>query len=640
MEARRIRKVDRIILIRIGTLFSGIGGFDCAFERAGAEIAWQVERDAACLRVLGRHWPDAPKYDDVLTVGKHNLSPVDVICAGWPCQDLSVAGLRGGLAAERSGLFYEFARIANELRPSFLVWENVPGLLSSDNGRDFARVLHELDKIGYCGAWTMLDSRFFGVAQRRQRIFGVFALKHIGASRCAEILSLPSRVRWNPEKGGKKRTELARDIAASLRGRADGEGGKLDAETGIVTVGTISGGAHPGGHNGQDDSQVLEIAKTLTNSKNGRLKHSTETFALGAIADYQDSLRTLRATGGDIGGGSECLAIVRAHGRAHYTEDEAAGPDRSSGAKQSDVDLVIAATLNSGGNSGGFRTEPGEHLVFDWQSGGEVRLNISDKHSSAPQANQTPAVSMQNQLETLGLQGYNNPYGKTSEANAGKILSALRKEIGEKAFTEWGLGSLIPFQSPQILQSDLFCKGQRRAEKRNSGMDDGTLPRPEEMPARALCEMSDAECPGCSSQGWQLEKQFAGQFRAYLSELSQQGTRSTQYLHDLWIAGEGIGVLREALSAIQKVRGSKPSQSQSAQSSASVRRLTPREAERLQGYEDDWTRWGDDDREICDSARYKMIGNAVTVNVVEWIARRLVARATGLISVYISESMG
>lgn len=117
-----------------GSLFSGIGGIDLGLERAGMTCAWQVEIDQNCQHVLRRHWPDADLHSDVTKVGKDGLGTVDVICGGFPCQDLSVAGNRAGLAGERSGLFHQFMRIAGELSPTWILIENVPGLLSSNGG--------------------------------------------------------------------------------------------------------------------------------------------------------------------------------------------------------------------------------------------------------------------------------------------------------------------------------------------------------------------------------------------------------------------------------------------------------------------------------------------------------------------------
>ncbi len=184
--------------MKVVSLFAGIGGFDLGFERAGFEIVAHVEKDKNCLKLLKARWPKAVALDDVCTAGAHNLPPCDVITFGFPCQDLSVAGKRGGLAGSRSGLYYEATRIIDELKPAYCLFENVPGLLSSEGGRDFARVLMEMDRIGYSGAWRLLDAQWFGVAQRRRRVFGLFSREHIGAERCAEILSLRESLRGHP----------------------------------------------------------------------------------------------------------------------------------------------------------------------------------------------------------------------------------------------------------------------------------------------------------------------------------------------------------------------------------------------------------------------------------------------------------
>lgn len=157
--------------VRFGSLFSGIGGFDLGLERAGMECAWQVEIDPKAREVLRRHWPTVPRHEDVTKIGGDTLGAVDLICGGFPCQDLSVAGRRAGLAGERSGLFYQFMRIVGEIAPRWVLIENVPGLLSSNGGRDMGAVLGALGQLGYGYAWRVLDSQFFGVPQRRRRVF-------------------------------------------------------------------------------------------------------------------------------------------------------------------------------------------------------------------------------------------------------------------------------------------------------------------------------------------------------------------------------------------------------------------------------------------------------------------------------------
>ena len=157
--------------MRVGSLFSGVGGFDLGLERAGHEIVWQVENDKQCRSVLRHHWPNVDLYEDVKDVGRTTLSSVDLICGGFPCQDLSVAGGRAGLAGERSGLWGEFHCIISELTPTWLLIENVPGLLSSNEGRDMAVIVHGLEELGYGWSYRILDSQYFGVPQRRRRVF-------------------------------------------------------------------------------------------------------------------------------------------------------------------------------------------------------------------------------------------------------------------------------------------------------------------------------------------------------------------------------------------------------------------------------------------------------------------------------------
>lgn len=169
------------------SLFSGIGGFDLGFDRAGMTCLAQVEWDKKARAVLDYHWRDTQHFKDVRDVGKHNLPTVDLICGGFPCQDVSVAGRRAGLAGERSGLWFEFLRVITELTPRWVVIENVPGLLSSNSGRDFAVILHGLVERGYGVCWRVLDAQYFGLAQRRKRVFIVAGLTAAGCNP-AEVL--------------------------------------------------------------------------------------------------------------------------------------------------------------------------------------------------------------------------------------------------------------------------------------------------------------------------------------------------------------------------------------------------------------------------------------------------------------------
>lgn len=156
-------------MITFGSLFAGIGGFDLGFERAGMVCKWQVEIDDYANKVLRKHWPDVHRERDIRQCGSHNLQRVDVICGGFPCQDISYAGLGAGLDGERSGLFFEAVRVVRELQPRVIVLENVAALLT----RGLDRVLGTLAEIGYDAEWESLPASAFGLYHERDRVFVV-----------------------------------------------------------------------------------------------------------------------------------------------------------------------------------------------------------------------------------------------------------------------------------------------------------------------------------------------------------------------------------------------------------------------------------------------------------------------------------
>lgn len=153
--------------LTFGSLFAGIGGIDLGLERAGMECKWQVEIDDYATRVLEKHWPNVYRRRDARDCGKDNLPWVDGIAGGFPCQDISSSGKRAGLDGNRSGLFYEFMRIVRELRPRFVLMENVADLLV----RGLPRVLGALAEIGYDAEWHCIPAADFGLPQGRDRIW-------------------------------------------------------------------------------------------------------------------------------------------------------------------------------------------------------------------------------------------------------------------------------------------------------------------------------------------------------------------------------------------------------------------------------------------------------------------------------------
>lgn len=149
------------------SLYSGFGGLDIGAEEAGIEVILQVEIDDYCRRVLAKHWPDARRIADVRDVTADDCRGADMLFGGFPCQDVSVAGKRAGLAGERSGLWFEFARLIREVRPRYVVVENVPGLFTAGMGT----VLGDLSEMGLDAEWSLVSACSVGATHMRQRLF-------------------------------------------------------------------------------------------------------------------------------------------------------------------------------------------------------------------------------------------------------------------------------------------------------------------------------------------------------------------------------------------------------------------------------------------------------------------------------------
>jgi DNA (cytosine-5)-methyltransferase 1 len=151
--------------LTVGSLFSGIGGWDLGLERAGMRVLWQCEADSWCRGILARHWPGARCYDDVRAVDR-DAPRVDVLCGGFPCQPVSVAG-RGLAQADERWLWPEYARLVGELRPRYVLVENVPGLL----GRGLGDVLGDLAALGYDAEWDCIPAAAVGAPHLRDRVW-------------------------------------------------------------------------------------------------------------------------------------------------------------------------------------------------------------------------------------------------------------------------------------------------------------------------------------------------------------------------------------------------------------------------------------------------------------------------------------
>jgi DNA (cytosine-5)-methyltransferase 1 len=255
-----------------GSLFSGVGGLDLGTEAAGYRTAFQVEWDRHATAVLERHWPDVPRWSDVADVNGADLPPVDLITFGSPCQDLSIAGKRAGLAGTKSGLFAEAIRIIEEMRnatdhefPRWAIWENVAGALSSNRGRDFAVVVDRLADVGALVVeWSVLDARFFRVPQRRRRVFVVACFDPATARRCPDpLLPLAPSGARHPQTSGEAREDVAHTLAARAGGGGWPDGGDGRTSHLVPTLTTRCGATF-------DDQQLGQLIPVGTLTERSR----------------------------------------------------------------------------------------------------------------------------------------------------------------------------------------------------------------------------------------------------------------------------------------------------------------------------------------------------------------------------------
>lgn len=177
------------------SFFSGVGGLDLGFERAGIETVSVSEIDPYANTVLAERFPSAPNLGSITEVNANDIPEADIWSGGFPCQDLSVAGKRAGFAGKRSSLAFTFLDLVEQRRPRWLLLENVPGLFSSNGGADFGRLLYEMEQLRYGVSWRTLDARYFGVAQRRRRVFLVASLE---SDRAGEVLLECEGCEWHP----------------------------------------------------------------------------------------------------------------------------------------------------------------------------------------------------------------------------------------------------------------------------------------------------------------------------------------------------------------------------------------------------------------------------------------------------------
>jgi DNA (cytosine-5)-methyltransferase 1 len=334
--------------VKYGSVCSGIEAATAAWHGLGWQPSFFSEIEAFPRAVLAHHYPDVPLHGDFTTIEADQYEPIDLLVGGTPCQSFSIAGLRGGLDDDRGNLALEFLRLADRTRARWVVWENVPGVLSSNGGRDFGSILGGLGELGYGWAYRVLDAQFFGVAQRRRR---VFVVGHLGDwRRAAAVLFERHSLSGHPAP----RRETGPSVAA------------LTA-TGVGTCGADD-------NQGQAGHLVpwpAQIAPTLN-------------AAFGSKQGLEDQ---------HIGGGQGYLSLAQClttgTGQRYDAETETLIPTHGGGFD------VMAFDWQSGGDSRGLDPKPTAQLQRSQVPAvafGETARTLSARHDGSPCADRGPDV--------------------------------------------------------------------------------------------------------------------------------------------------------------------------------------------------------------------------------------------------------
>ena len=539
-----------------------------AWHHLGWKAVGFSEIDPFARAVLSHHYPDIPLFGDFTKLRESDYGTIDLLVGGTPCQSFSIAGLRKGLADDRGNLSLEFIRLAKASRARWVVWENVPGVLSIDGGRAFGSFLGGLAECGYGFAYRILDAQYFGVPQRRRR---VFVVGYLGD--------------WRPAAAVLFERECLRgDITPRRQAR--------ERIADSLTVGANQCGGRTGDFVEQDVAYTLEASSGGASGKEGR----------GLVT------HTLRGDGFDASedGTGRGTPLVAGTVSSKWAKGTGASTD----------DVSIGMGIGHDGDAMYTLQAAAQHgVAFD------LRGRIGGAQFEGPHDTANIRAASGGSSRSYVMQGEKN--ASTQEANSGTILQELREAIGEEAFAKWGLGILDTLQQKEILREALHGNIFRPAPFSRNWAIHCVLSCKEDCREGIMQSLREAGCDGYTLQRQELSEQFIGKLGAYLSQLPQPGAQAERFMFDMWQASEGSGLLRQTLSAIQKIRQPNANKNQSTHSVACVRRLTVEECEFLQGFPRGYTQVPYRGRPAADAPRYKALGNSMAVPVMRWLGERI-----------------
>lgn len=585
--------------LTLGSLFDGIGGFPYAASFYGIRPLWASEIIPECISVTQKHFPEMEHVGDITKLYGGTLPPVDIITFGSPCQDLSVAsGKRLGLAGERSGLFLEAVRIIREMQeatngeyPKFALWENVPGALSSSSRRDFKAVLEAFTEAevpmpgsgrwanagmvrgrGADLAWCVYDAQYFGTAQRRRRIFLIADFR---GQRSGEILFVPKSLSGYFAAGGTPRQGPAA-YAQSGTGTA-GAGDVIPAISMRIRCGCEGGGKGP----------LLQIEKS------GTLATGNDQYLFAP----KDAVEILNDQGGDSlcvekGGVSPTLRS-QTHGNLPITayaiqgsmiggEDGPHAVTASGCMAQFPPDAMVGINGNLAGT-----------LLASYYKGTGMRCGQERDVVLCASSGQSHAEILRELSPTLNCAS-EQPYIVRPDGSEQEQPIVTHPQI---AGTLCASGAGLSRPAGQGNELD-FCV-MSAGFKHKAGSQSGSIGFQEETAPTLLAGQQSAVMKTCLIGG-------AAVMEAQTAAVDCRNLRETDEVSGTLLAKAASGGY--SLNYQNPVR-----------TGLCVRRLTPTEAERLQGYPDGWTEAGADGSPISDTKRYQMLGNSIAVPCVAYI---------------------
>ena len=519
-------------MIKYASLFSGIGGFELGIQAASDQTgiktkcvfasefdpeskAKDINKQPARI-IYNKNFGEYP-HGDIKKIDASDVPDCDLIVGGPPCQDYSIAGKRAGLCGAKGSMFHEFIRIVREKQPRNLLIENVKGILSSNAGWDFAKILIELEDAGYSCEGQVLNTKNY-LPQNRER---VFLVGHLTGS----------------ERSGSKIFPIG-----------DGDC-RIDERTEQTAVNTLTAGGHSGGRH---SSMTL-----LCDSAHGFGKK---------VPDDQNTVPTLRA---------------------------------NTGAASNNI--IVHSTLPRSSKTG---------------KGGSGHLSRADGTTYCCDAANNLAVEIQ-MGNYLNLATSYKVYDKKKKTNTVEILRILRKTVGKDSTEERRFAKFITFLETEILQSEVHGGGIPIQMERKPTRTTGELQSTAADYCNRMFEMWKQEKSRYTSYRQKQIEQLIREFTSSMQELPQPYSSQKGKVQDMWETREGVGVLRETLSTVQKMGESADGETQPIHRTTGIRRLTPVEVERLMGFPDNFTAG------VADSNRYRCIGNSVTVPVVADIAEKI-----------------